>query len=300
MKKSARLVFFGTEDFSIASFEALIEAGWDIVAVVTKPDSKSGRGRLLSPPPIKEIAELQNIPVLQPKKITDAGAELAALVPTHGVLVSYGAIIPPSILELFQGGIINLHPSLLPAYRGPSPIESAILNGDKQTGLTLMQLNEKMDAGPIYAQKVYPLNGQEDQISLSEVLAAVGGHFLIEKLYHIVSGFIDPVPQDESRATYSKMLEKKHGRINWKTPAELIERQIRAFIRFPRSKTKINGNEIIITKARVAASETDGKLVKKCMPGWLEIIELVAPSGRTMSGGEFARGYLKSKKLPGA
>lgn len=291
MKKSARLVFFGTEDFSCASLESLIESGWTISAVVTKPDRRSGRGQKSTVPPVKTVAQQHNIPVLQPERVSESKQEIADFLPSHGVLVSYGAIIPQSIIDLFTGGIINLHPSLLPSYRGPAPIEAAILNGDAQTGLSLMLLNAEMDAGPVYAKRTVVLSAQDDQISLTGKLAALGSHFLIEKLHLITSGFLQPHPQDDSKASYTKLLKKDDGKIDWTLPAEIYERQIRAFLRYPRTRTKLGGQEVIITKARVASSEEDGHLVKRCHPGWLEILELTASSGRLMSGADFLRGY---------
>lgn len=293
MKTSARLIFFGTEHFSTASLEALLHAGWNISAVVTKPDRPRGRGQQVEAFPIKYLADQHNIPVLQPQKVAEAGEAIASALPTHGVLVSYGQIIPKSLLDLMPGGIINLHPSLLPLYRGPSPIEAAILNGDTQTGVTLMQLSEKMDAGPIYAQKSVLLNSDDDQVSLSGKLAAIGAHFLIEKLHLITSGFLQPVAQDESKATYTKLLKKSDGKIDWSLPAEIIERQIRAYLKYPKSRAKVSGHEVVITKTRVADGPKDGALVLPAKPGWLEILELIGPSGRKMSGADFLRGYSK-------
>lgn len=296
MKRSARLIFFGTEQFSTASLEALLHAGWSISAVVTKPDRARGRGQQIEAFPIKYLADQHNIPVLQPQKVAQATEQIASVLPTHGVLVSYGEIIPKPVLDLFPGGIINLHPSLLPLYRGPSPIEAAILNGDSQTGVTLMKLSEEMDAGPVYAKKSVILNSNEDQLTLSGKLAAIGAHFLIEKLHLITSGFLQPVAQDESKATYTKLLKKTDGKIDWSLPAEIIERQIRAYLRFPRSRARISGHEVVITKARVAASQADGALVKAAKPGWLEVLELIGPSGRKMSGADFLRGYGQLKR----
>lgn len=294
MKKSARLVFFGTEDFSNASLEALIEAGWKLVAVVTKPNSRSGRGQQTKSPAVKRLAENQNIPVFQPSHPKQVVNEIASLSPTHGILVSYGAIIPQDLIDVFPGGIINLHPSLLPLYRGPSPVEAAILSGDKQTGVSLMQLNSKMDEGPVYAQKTMSISDEDDQISLSGKLSAFGAHFLIEKLHLITSGFLQPKPQDDSKATYSKLLKKEDGAVDFKSPAEIIERQVRAFRRFPKSAAKLGEHKVIITKSRVASGPDDGSLVVKCLPGWLEVQELIAPSGKTISGADFLKGY----KLP--
>ena len=148
------IVFFGTEDFSLYSLRALVEAGFNIVAVITKPDSRRGRSNKLIQPAVKQFASQHHIPVWQPKRLKDIISDIKNITPQPtGVLVSYGKIIPQTIIDLFQPGIINVHPSLLPKYRGPSPIESAIANRDKITGVTIMQLEQAMDAGPIYHQQ---------------------------------------------------------------------------------------------------------------------------------------------------
>ena len=158
---SKTVVFFGTEDFSLTALQGLVTAGYTIAAVVTKPDSKRGRDQKLTPPSVKVFAHEQGIPVWQPTKLAEITADIQALGDVAGVLVSYGKIIPQATIDLFDPGIINVHPSLLPLYRGPSPIESAIKNGDTQTGATIMQLAAGMDSGPIYAQMVHPLSGAE-------------------------------------------------------------------------------------------------------------------------------------------
>ncbi|MEX2006781.1 MAG: methionyl-tRNA formyltransferase [Candidatus Saccharimonadales bacterium] len=288
--KDVRLVFFGTENFSAPTLSALIGQGWPILAVVTKPNAKQGRGQKLAVPPVKKIALRAGLRVFQPGKVADIEADLAKLRPTHGVLVAYGQIIPDSILKLFRGGIINLHPSLLPKYRGPSPIEAAILNGDKQTGLSLMRLTAGMDEGPVYYQSVLKLKGSENRLELSKKMAKMGADRLIERLPQIIDGRLKPVPQDNSKATYTPLLKKEDGAVNFSQPAEVIERQIRAYLGWPRSRATIFGKEVVITKASLVKDRTTG-LVIQCNPGLLQIEELIAPSGRTISGVEFIRGY---------
>ena len=161
------ILFFGTDLFSAATLGSLIEAEYTIGAVITKPDSKSGRGQKLTKPLVAQIAEAHGIPVWQPIKLLDISNDITALNTASnevvGVLSSFGRIVPQSIIDLFPLGIINIHPSLLPLYRGPSPIETAIENGDQQTGVSIMKLSAEMDAGPIYAQQVYVLDGTETQ-----------------------------------------------------------------------------------------------------------------------------------------
>jgi len=289
--KNVRLIFFGTEDFSTASLKRLIADGWNIVAVVTKPDAKSGRGQKLTPPLVKTVAAKHKIPVLQPASLPKVVYEIASLEPSHGILAAYGKIIPQTLIDIFPGGIINVHPSLLPKWRGASPIEAAILNGDGQTGISLMRLTAEMDEGPVYDQKSVVLTDEESGPELTSRLAECGASFLSEKLPSIIDGGLAPQPQDASRATYSNLLKKEDGYIDWTQPAEVYERQIRAYLGYPKSSAEINGQRVILTKARTAKNESDGKLVVACQPGWLEVLELVAPSGRTMTGKDFLLGH---------
>lgn len=295
---SKKLVFFGTEDFSASSLHRLVAAEYDVVAIVTKPDSKAGRGQQIKESRVAHIAKVATIKTLRPEKLTNINKELKALKPDYGVLVAYGKIIPQDIIDIFPAGIINVHPSLLPKYRGPSPIESTILNGDKVTGVSLMKLTAGMDEGPIYAQKEVDTLPKADRTLLSSYLAEFGADLLLEKLPDIISRRLKPKPQNDSQAIYTKLLKKEDGLIDWSKSAEQIERRIRAFRGWPRSRTKLHGQDIIVTKAQVAKDENDGQLVVKCgssLPagrqGYLEIKELIAPSGRSMSGADFLRGY---------
>lgn len=289
---SKTLVFFGTEEFSLTALTGLIEAGYTIAAVVTKPDSRKGRGQQLVPPSIKIVAERHNIPVLQPQKLSDIAEYIQALDRPAGVLVSYGKIIPQSIIDLFEPGIINLHPSLLPLYRGPSPIESAIKNGDTTTGVSIMRLSAKMDAGPVYAAKAYPLSGTETRLELYHTLATVGTDLLLEVLPQIMSGELQPAKQDESKAVYCHLLQKQDSQFDpTAVSAEAAERLVRAHIGFPKTKLTVQGATIIITKAHVS-HEKNTPLDILCQDGaFLSIDELIAPSGRTMDSAAFLRGY---------
>ncbi len=291
MSKSKKLIFFGTEDFSVPSLEKLLSGGWNVQAVVTKPDSRSGRGLKIQPPKVKEIAKEADIKVYQPEKLADITVDIEKLKPDFGVLVAYGKIIPRVALNIFPGGIINLHPSLLPKYRGPSPIETAILNGDSEAGVSLMRLSEKMDEGPVYSQRRVRIPPGIDAGSFSNYLAEVGAELLEERLDAIIQGWLTPKPQIEAEATYSKLLKKEDGNVDFGKPAEQLELEVRAYARWPKSSANIYGRKVIVTKVRVVETEKDGKLVIKCRPGWLEILELIAPSGRTVTGSEFLRGY---------
>ena len=256
-EQTSRIIFFGTEEFSAASLQALIDSGFDIAAVVTKPDSPRGRGHKLVSPTVKVIAEAHAIPVWQPTKLSDITDGIKALQPVAGVLVSFGKIIPQAIIDLFSPGIINVHPSLLPKYRGPSPIESAILHGDSETGVSIMQLSADMDAGPVYSSITHPLTGSETQPELHETLAKAGADELVRVLPHILSGELQPTPQDETAATYCRLLQKSDGTIDWSKPAVQIEREIRAYKGWPGSRTTLGDIDVIITAATALPEATD-------------------------------------------
>ncbi len=265
MDSSKRLVFFGNEKLATGVTtdrpvsRALLDSGYEIVARIE-----------------------DDIP-------TDL-ARMAAGAPA-AILAAYGHIIPQKVLELFPEGIINIHPSLLPLYRGPTPIEAAILEGAKETGISLMKLVPELDAGPIFAQAKIKLAGNETKQQLADKLSDLGTKLLISELPKILDGSKKPMSQNDELATYTKRIKKTDGWIDFKKPAEQIEREVRAYAGWPRSRAKIFGKEIIITKVRVAANESNGDLVIQCQPGWLEIQELIAPSGLTMSGVDFLRGY---------
>jgi methionyl-tRNA formyltransferase len=213
-----RIIFFGTEAFSADALRALIASNFNVVAVVTKPDQPKGRGHKLTEPLVKTIAREHDIPVWQPTKLADVAEQITSLQPVAGVLVSYGKIIPQSIIDLFTPGIINVHPSLLSRYRGPSPIEAAIIHHDNQTGVTIMQLSAAMDAGPIYAQHIIPLDHTETKPALYATLSHIGNQLLIDTLPDILSGALTPTPQNDADATYCSLLSKQDGLLN---PAEL-------------------------------------------------------------------------------
>lgn len=285
---SKSLIFFGTEDFSAASLIALIDGGWRIGAVITRPDSRRGRGRLLSQPAVKRIAQAHGIEVFQPESPTDILGNLPDA--EAGILVAYGKIIPQSLIDAFPRGIINLHPSLLPKYRGPSPIETAILNGDEQTGITLMSLSAAMDSGPIYAQQEIPLNGQETQPELYDRLAELGAKFLIGKLSSILDGSLKPVEQNDKQATYTKLITTQDGLLDTSRPAEVLERQVRAYAAWPRCRLKLDDQPVIVTKAKLTAGPKDGNLIIPCQPGYLEILELIVPGQKPVTGRQFMIG----------
>lgn len=301
----ARIVFFGTDEFSLPALKALIENDWDVATVVTKPDSKSGRGRKLTKPKVAELADQYGIDVLQPDKMdNELIARLKNLDAEIGILVSFGRILPNEILNIFSKGVINIHASLLPKYRGPSPIEAAILNGDKETGVSLMKLDIGMDTGPVYAIKTVKLSNDIDRPALYQILSQLGAQLLSEVLQPILDGKIEPSPQDESAATYTKLITKGDGLLDtngWDKPAEVIERTIRAYRGWPGVRT---ADDLQIIKAVVDTGYSGPDLT----PGEIQIdrssnslqigtgdrpilATLVKPSGKKeMTAADYLRG----------
>lgn len=285
--KTNTIIFFGTEEFSAESLRALIAGGFTIAAVVTKPDSKKGRGHKMIPPTVKIIAQEHNIPVWQPAKLRDITEDVKQLQPVTGVLVSFGKIIPQSTIDLFTPGIINVHPSPLPKYRGPSPIESAILHGDSETGVSIMQVSAAMDAGPVYSFVSHPLKGTETQPELYETLSKIGASELVRVLPQIISGELQPTPQDESAATYCQLIQKSDSTIDWNKPAEQIVREIRAYKGWPGSRTTLGEVDVIITNASVIECmglPPEGapldQLTIRCGDGWCLRIDSLKPVGK--------------------
>lgn len=251
-KKYIKIIFWGTPEFALPALGALIKSGCHIVAVITNPDERVGRKQILTSPPVKIFAEKAGIPVLQPEALKSNEIflkEFRELAPDLCVVAAYGKIIPQEILEIPKLGFLNIHPSLLPRWRGPSPIQYTILNGDAETGVTIIRLDERMDHGPIVAQQRWekespPLRSGKKPIipelvagytykELHDKLAQLGAELLIRTLPKWTNGEITPVPQDDAKTTYSKILKKDDGRIDWKKSAEEIERMIRAFNPWP-------------------------------------------------------------------
>ncbi len=248
----------GTPKFGAIILESLIKANFRPILVVTETDKPVGRKKVLTPPSVKVVAEKYEIPVLQPEKIRNSELEIRNLKPDLIIVAAYGKILPEEILEIPKYGCLNVHPSLLPRWRGPSPVQSAILNGDADSGVTIMKIAKKVDAGPVLIQRKLKLEGNETYDVLHDKLGEMGGDLLIEIIPEWITGKIDPQLQDESGATYTRILKKEDGKIDWGKSAEEIERQIRAFNLWPGSFTFWEKSGILIRikilKARVLKS----------------------------------------------
>ncbi len=247
-----RILFAGTPALAVPCLEKAAHAH-EVVGVLTSPDQPSGRGRAPVPPPVKEAAERLGLRVLQPEKLDAAFLEVVrGLAPDALVVAAFGKIFRKSLLDLFPFGGINVHPSLLPRHRGPSPISAAIMAGDRETGVSIQKIALKFDTGDIYAQEVFPLKCDETTAGLTDALALVGARLLETVLAGFSSGQA-PVAraQDDSQATYSHTLTKEDGMVRWEEPAEVIERKVRAFDPWPRAATTRGGETILLLKSHV-------------------------------------------------
>ncbi|HKL64114.1 MAG TPA: methionyl-tRNA formyltransferase [Woeseiaceae bacterium] len=238
-----RLIFAGTPEFALASLQELCGAGHRPVAVLTQPDRPAGRGRRLTPGPVKAWAVEQGLSVLQPATLKDeaAVAELAALAPDALIVAAYGLILPPPVLALPPAGCINVHASLLPRWRGASPIQAAVLAGDPVTGVSLMRMEAGLDTGPVYARAQTPLGPRETGGELHDRLAALGAALLTEKLPGILAGRLAPEPQDDADATYAPRIRREDALIDWSRTAGSIDRAVRAYDPWPVCHTRLEG-----------------------------------------------------------
>jgi methionyl-tRNA formyltransferase len=254
---SARIIFMGTPDFAVPSLKALIENQYEVAAVVTQPDRPSGRGKRLTPPPVKVVAEATGLKVLQPERLKNEAvvAELAALRPDLIVVAAFGQILRQNVLDLPPYGCLNVHASLLPRWRGASPVTAAIRAGDTETGITLMKMDIGLDTGPMLTQRAIPIQPHHTGGTLTAELAELGARLLIETLPDWLAGRIQVQPQDSTLATLAPRLKKEEGEIDWDRTAVEIERQIRAFSPWPGTFTCHGSDQLKILVAEAAELE---------------------------------------------
>jgi methionyl-tRNA formyltransferase len=252
---TARIVFAGTPEFAVPSLTALIHAGHQVVAVYTQPDRPSGRGRKLTSSPVKQAAVAFGLPVMQPETLRDPAAQatLRALQPDLMVVVAYGLLLPPGVLETPGLGCVNVHASLLPRWRGAAPIQRAIRAGDAETGVTIMRMERGLDTGPMYLTRVTPIAARETAGSLHDRLCILGAEALMEAMPGILSGSLQPSPQDDAQANYASKLNKDEALIDWSVPATTIDRQIRAFDPWPVAETHLDGATLRVWAAESVA-----------------------------------------------
>jgi len=292
-----RLVFLGTPQFAVTSLEALIEAGHDIAAVYTQPDRPKGRGQDLALSPVKQCALRFGLEVRQPERIRRCVEELAALNADAIIVVGYGQIIPQSIIDLPRLGIINVHASLLPKYRGAAPIQWAIARGETVTGVTTMLINAGLDTGDMLLKAETPIGPEETALELSPRLAVLGADLLIKTL----NGAITPIPQNDAEATLAPILKREDGLIDWTQPAALIHNRARGFLPWPGAWTTFRGQRFNIWRCRVSEAESPavpGKLFSEqrrlyavCGSGTvLELIDIQLEGRKRVDAASFLNG----------
>ena len=297
-----RIVFMGTPDFAVPVLSRLAEAGHEIAAVYSQPDRPAGRGRRLVETPTKRFAGEYRIEVRQPSSLRSEAecAGLASLSPEVVVVAAYGLFLPPEALEIPPLGCLNIHPSLLPRYRGPSPVVSAILNGDDETGVTIMKLDEGMDSGPLLAQAKVQLGSRETGTELTRRLFDIGADLLVDTLPGWASGDIPAVPQEESRATFTTLVKKEDGEIDWTHDAVRTARMVRAYEPWPGTFTHWDGKLLKILDAKwVDGATSPGHVVGLdgsgigigTGDGLLAVDRLQMEGRRPSDAQDFVRGY---------
>jgi methionyl-tRNA formyltransferase len=305
-------VFLGSGAFAVPSLEALLDGGHDVAAVVTQPDREKGRGRAMAAPPIKAVAQRRHVPVLQPPRIRDPEAieALRALRPDAQVVVAYGQILPRAVIDIPPLGTVNVHSSLLPRYRGAAPIHWAIVNGERETGVTTMLIDEGLDTGPILLARPISIGPEETAPELEARLARLGAEVLLETLEGLARGTLAAHPQDHARATLAPLLKKEDARLDWTRPADEIARRVRGLQPWPGTVTEWARGQLKVLRAReepgpaadapagtVLAVDGRGIVVAGGKGTRLRLTEVQPESRRPMPASAFAAG---ARLRPGA
>ncbi|WP_455378203.1 methionyl-tRNA formyltransferase [Petrachloros mirabilis] len=299
-----RIVFMGTPDFAVPSLEALLKSDDEVVGIVTQPDRPKGRGQVLMPSPVKLIARRENLPLLQPTKMKDPAFldSLAAWKPDLIAVAAFGRILPPAVLSLPPKGCINVHGSLLPKYRGAGPIQWAIINGETETGITTMLMDEGMDTGAMLLQESIPIESDDTAGSLSPKLAELGGRLLVETIAQLKKGTLVSRPQDHVHATMAPLLKKEDGVIDWSLPAVSIANRIRGLTPWPGAYTFFGPDRWTILKAEAMTDKTGGKtgrivavskdaITVSTGEGLLNLKEIQPANSRRMTVSQYLAGH---------
>lgn len=297
-----KTIFIGTPDFAVPALLSIInDSDFEMIAVITQPDKKIGRKQILTPPQVKTVAIKHNLPVWQPIKIKEITENIAAAQPDVIIVAAYAQIIPESILAIPKYGCINIHGSLLPKYRGASCVQAAIMNGDEETGITIMKMDKNLDTGPILEQSSIKINDTDTAETVSEKLAGLGGEIIVPTVKSYIGGQIKPIPQDDKLSTYAPMLKKNDGIVDWRKTAVEIERFVRAMLPWPGAWTSWQGKKISIKKVKIINSGHEVQIGQifsyedapaiKCSDESL-VLELIQLEGKNeTTGKDFLRGY---------
>lgn len=298
-----RLIFLGTPAFAVPTLERIVTAGHSVLLVVTQPDRPRGRGQNAAPPPVKQAALRFGLPVYQPERVRrpEAVEALRGLPVDAMVVVGYGQIIPQSMIDLAPLGIINMHGSLLPRYRGAGPIQWAILNGETRTGVTTMRIDAGLDTGDMLLKAETEIGPAENAIELGQRLAVMGADLLVETLAGLAEARIIPEKQDNAQATYAPLLKKEDGRIDWTRDAQTIHNQVRGLQPWPGASTSFRGQPLHVWKSRlwgrtVPQVSGPGTLVSlkppvvSCGSGCLELVEVQLEGRKRIPAADFANG----------
>ncbi len=307
-----RIVYAGTPEFAVPALEAIVAAGHRVAAVYTQPDRPAGRGRALTPSPVKRAALEAGIPVLQPATLKDleAVATLTAFAPDVMVVAAYGLLLPPSILAVPQLGCVNIHGSLLPRWRGAAPVQRAVLAGDPATGTAIMRMAAGLDTGPVYASATLPIGPHDTAATLSRALAAQGARLLLEVLAQLEAGTARAVPQPAEGVTYAHKLDKREARLDWAEDAALLDRRVRAFQPWPVAETVWRGAQVRIHETEPLSLPTDaapGSIVAvgtagvdvATGAGLLRLVRLQLAGRNVVTAAEFARNEARHGPLTG-
>ncbi len=299
---SLRVIFAGTPEFAARALAALIDSRHEVIAVYTQPDRPSGRGRKLKASPVKQLALESHLPVYQPAdfKSPQALADLGALDADVMVVAAYGLLLPPTVLETPPRGCLNIHASLLPRWRGAAPIQRAILAGDRETGVTIMQMDEGLDTGAMLLKRTCPITDTTSAASLHEQLASLGAQAIVEALDRLDE--LEPEAQNDSQATYARKLSKEEGRLDWRRDAAELHRQIRAFNPVPVAYTEVAGQNLRIRDASLQQADVTAQpgtviaaskqgIDVACGQGVLRLLNLQPPGKKAMDVAAFYNGY---------
>lgn len=294
-----KIIFMGSDGFAVPAVEALHSSSHGLLACVTQPDRPQGRGRHIQACPVKQRAEALGVPVLTPEKIGDAFDALATLRPELIVVAAYGQYIPHRIIELPRLGSINIHPSLLPKYRGAAPIQWAIAAGETETGVTILEVSPRMDAGAIFLQRMHPIDPADTALSLEPQLAALGAELMLDVVDLLERGVALRCPQDETAVTWARKLEKKDAQLDWKRTACELHNRVRGFQPWPGAFCLTCGGRLGIFRTAVETRNAEpgtllelsgpGPLVA-CASGALRLLEVQPEGKRAMSGADYLRG----------